>query len=334
MNTTKQKKPRDALVTCQELLFSEQNFIRWVYIIKLYFYIIKSNSVPPNASYCIAVHKWGFQNMSRKRQWYTFERESISDFFALLPTSQGILVCWFIFSLFHYDLSLASFYFSALCKTIPGSQFFSSSPSLQSSWPSHFHFADMHWPLEHWNWSLEQPVSQYLWYNKNKHIGDQEFNINSSKYTADHRNDSLYSSELLNTVMPSEIKYFLSIRFMKGGLHPLRRLEASEVQHGQERRRDKRDRKEQKTSKALSSELLLHNSLHCFLKNHPQTKPNHTPAVCRNSGSPTRTQNISGRRRGPDHCWDKKMQTIVKHNLILFACSLFRITISIGLVLI
>lgn len=53
---------------------------------------------------------------------------------------------------------------------------------------------------------------------------------------------------------------------MKGGWYPLRRWEAPEVQHWQERRRDKRDRKEQKKSKALSSELLLHNSLHRFLK--------------------------------------------------------------------
>lgn len=70
---------------------------------------------------------------------------------------------------------------------IPGSQFFSSSPSLQSSWPSHFHFADMHWPLEHWNWSLEQPVSQYLCYNKNSIYSRSVLNINKVKYTANQK---------------------------------------------------------------------------------------------------------------------------------------------------
>lgn len=42
-------------------------------------------------------------------------------------------------------------------------QFLSSSPVLQSSWPSHNHLREMQRLLWHWNWSSSQCVSQSFW---------------------------------------------------------------------------------------------------------------------------------------------------------------------------
>lgn len=90
---------------------------------------------------------------------------------------------------------------------------------------------------------------------------------------------------------------------MKGGLHPLSRWEAPEVQHWQQRRRDKRDRKEQ-NSKASARELLLHSKQSTLSSQKtPQTKP----LLCVEGVVPQPGQNTSRVGRGEDHCGDKEM---------------------------
>lgn len=120
---------------------------------------------------------------------------------------------------------------------------------------------------------------------------------------------------------------------MKGSLHPLSTCEAAEQE-----RRDKSDMNEQKNSKVLSSEFMLNNSLHCFLKK-TKTNPKQITNQTKTLLCVERTAPQPGHKIFPG--WEEvqiiariKRCRLLLNDLILFVRSLFRITISIGLGLI
>lgn len=76
---------------------------------------------------------------------------------------------------------------------------------------------------------------------------------------------------------------------MKGGLHPLSRWEVPEVQHCQEKGRDKRDRKEQNSKANIQWASATQETVYMVFSQKTPHKPNQSTAVCRKSGSPTRT---------------------------------------------